>query len=170
MSATVMLMPPRRSGLTSMVSRTVNSLGLRCERLSVTRALTQRSTLPGRDVNMFFRNRCITLCRDCGMEDERRAGRPSRVRGGLSLIGRPSRLRMNARMSWGVAPIRREVRKPRSRASTVCDAAQIKTSASQIVAMPCSCASTGVVASPMRKSIGRRMASRRARRGDGIKS
>ena len=38
----------------------------------------------------------------------------------------------------GVAAIRREVFRPASRASTICEAAQIRTSASQIVAMPCS--------------------------------
>ena len=44
---------------------------------------------------------------------------------------------------------------PRSRASTIWLAAQISTSASQIVAMPCSAvASTRIDTSPMRKSIG----------------
>src|SRR3546814_8585135 len=44
---------------------------------------------------------------------------------------------------------------PASRASTICEAAQIKTSASHIVAMPCSCVpSTRMVMLPLRKSIG----------------
>jgi hypothetical protein len=41
-------------------------------------------------------------------------------------------------ISRGVAAIRREVRTPESRASTIWLAAQISTSASQMVAMPCS--------------------------------
>jgi uncharacterized membrane protein YfcA len=45
--------------------------------------------------------------------------------------------------------------RPASRASTICDAAQIRTCASQIVAMPCSgTGSTRMVTVPARKSIG----------------
>ena len=44
---------------------------------------------------------------------------------------------------------------PASRASTICEAAQIRTSASHIVAMPCSAVpSTRMVMFPLRKSIG----------------
>src|ERR1700721_1088786 len=58
-------------------------------------------------------------------------------------------------ISYGVAAIRRDVFRPASRASTICEAAQIRTSASQIVAMPCSgTASTRMVTNPARKSIG----------------
>jgi hypothetical protein len=54
-----------------------------------------------------------------------------------------------------VARIQRDGRKPASRASTICEAAQISTSASHIVAMPCSCVpSTRMVMPPARKSIG----------------
>jgi hypothetical protein len=53
--------------------------------------------------------------------------------------------------------IRREVRKPVSRAWTICEAAQIRTSASQMVAMPCSgTASTRMAIEPALKSIGAR--------------
>ena len=47
------------------------------------------------------------------------------------------------------------MRRPASRALTICEAAQISTSASQMVAMPCSgTASTGIVIAPALKSIG----------------
>ena len=62
---------------------------------------------------------------------------------------------MKVRISYGVAAIRRDVRSPASRALTIWLAAQIRISASQIVAMPCSgIASTPIVTSPARKSIG----------------
>jgi hypothetical protein len=62
---------------------------------------------------------------------------------------------MKVRISYGVVAIRRDVRKPLSRASTIWLAAQIRMSASQIVAMPCSgTASTRMAISPVRKSIG----------------
>jgi len=55
----------------------------------------------------------------------------------------------------GSVGVRREVRSPASRASTRWLATQMSTSASQIVAMPCSgTASTRIVTPPMRKSIG----------------
>jgi hypothetical protein len=51
--------------------------------------------------------------------------------------------------------IRGEVLRPASRALTVCETAQIRTSASQIVAMPCSdVASIRIETVPARKSIG----------------
>src|SRR3546814_18159250 len=51
--------------------------------------------------------------------------------------------------------MRREVGRPASRACIHCDAAQISTSASQIVAMPCAAVpSTRTVTPPLRKSIG----------------
>jgi hypothetical protein len=54
-----------------------------------------------------------------------------------------------------VACISRDGRKPASRASTIWLAAQIRMSASQIVAMPCSCVpSTRIVTPLARKSIG----------------
>ena len=53
--------------------------------------------------------------------------------------------------------MRREVGAPRSRASTIWLAAQMRTSASQMVASPCSgTASTRIVTAPERKSIGLR--------------
>jgi hypothetical protein len=53
--------------------------------------------------------------------------------------------------------IRREVLRPASRALTICEAAQIRTSASQMVAMPCSdAATTRIETAPARKSIGSR--------------
>ena len=62
---------------------------------------------------------------------------------------------MKVRISYGVAAIRRDVRRPASRASTIWLAAQISTSASQMVAMPCSgTASTRMAISFIRKSIG----------------
>ena len=61
------------------------------------------------------------------------------------------------RISYGVAAIRREVRKPASRAWTIWEAAQISTSASQMVAMPFSgTASTRIAIEPALKSIGAR--------------
>src|SRR3546814_16365147 len=62
---------------------------------------------------------------------------------------------MKRKTSEGVARIQRDGVMPASRASTICEAAQIKTSASHIVAMPCSCVpSTRMVMLPLRKSIG----------------
>src|SRR3546814_17510779 len=62
---------------------------------------------------------------------------------------------MKRRISEGVARIRREVVKPASFASTIWLAAQIRMSAFQIVAMPCSAVpSTRMAILPLRKSIG----------------